>query len=194
MKLLSLLSILMLLFMGCENENSPVNPTVPNYSDDTVEVTYLPISMTGNIKVTLLKIDTSIIDTVITDTNQLIGLTGDSLFLYTHDNEKTVREASLRANPEWDVFTLEPADIEPYVAQLGLGYSVKSIKQRSSNSTVSVTGSLLTLASNKVLALELEGGIIPISEPVDVNVNITTLANLFDGICPPENWPALQIK
>lgn len=190
MKLTALFLAALFLLMGCGED--PQNPASP-VPVDTVEVNYLPtkasvtVSLGGDFSGFPDSIPTdTTFDTLFSDTAQLLGLTGDSLILYTHDEVTTSREATSRANPLWDDFTPDAALLEPWFTEMG--FTVNSIKESGSSNSINVEGPLFTMISVKNYALDI------VEFPIVIPLTVTaqTDAREFEGVVPPLNWPPVE--
>ncbi len=177
---------------------------------DTPEVHYLPTHVTSEITFDPLSedlqnlINASLetgmdsvftlpdipVDTAITDTNILIGLSRDSLFLYTNLVDFSTRESTLRANPTVPI-AFDTIALNEQLSEYG--FIFKSLDITPTKSEAIVTGEELLLSINQDVKLILrQTDFFVFDYEVTGHQKSTTNASLFTGSVIPENWPSLQ--
>ncbi len=195
-----------LFFIGCDTGGTET-AVIP----DTPEVHYLPTHIVSEITFDSLSEDLQNLinsnlqagmdsifslpdiplDTAISDTNQLIGLSRDSLFIYANLGDFSTRESSLRANPTIPI-AFDTVALNEQLTQYG--FSFRSLDITPTKSEAIVTGEELLLSINQDIKLILHHAneFFTYDYEVKRKKKSTTDASLFTGSVIPENWPSLQ--
>ncbi len=210
MKKLLIITLISLAFIGCNKDTSEPIP-VP----DTPEVNYLPIHVSASVEIdplsgkleelltqlgytsidSLIGLDSLDFDTTVTDTQQLIGISRDSLFLYYHDSEMTTRAASLLSSPEIPI-SFDTTLLKDEFETSELNFKSVAITPEPSN--VTFNGDTLNLIVTQRITINFEqrfefsGAVVVTPYSFSGRQITSTVSTLFEEVVPPESWPAIQ--